>query len=83
MNAPCALAVSKLLFPETEQSKIKKISDVDMGEGYYFYCTYFLISDTVPLVLKGIVNIECNNCSEYTVWVILRVESEKGLSLYK
>ncbi|XP_060569421.1 solute carrier family 28 member 3-like [Ruditapes philippinarum] len=32
MNAPGALAVSKLLYPETEKSKIRKISDVDMGE---------------------------------------------------
>ncbi|XP_045168667.2 solute carrier family 28 member 3-like [Mercenaria mercenaria] len=32
MNAPCALAVSKLLYPETETSQIRKLSDVDLGE---------------------------------------------------
>ncbi|XP_060569424.1 sodium/nucleoside cotransporter 1-like, partial [Ruditapes philippinarum] len=32
MNAPGALAVSKLLYPETEKSKIRNISDVDTGE---------------------------------------------------
>lgn len=32
MNAPCALAVSKLLYPETKPSQIRKLSDVDFGE---------------------------------------------------
>ncbi|WAQ95142.1 S28A3-like protein [Mya arenaria] len=32
MNAPCALAIAKLLYPETETSNIRKMSDVDFGE---------------------------------------------------
>ncbi|XP_048753840.1 solute carrier family 28 member 3-like isoform X2 [Ostrea edulis] len=32
MNAPCALAVSKLLYPETETSKLNKASDLDKEE---------------------------------------------------
>ncbi|XP_052246846.1 sodium/nucleoside cotransporter 1-like isoform X3 [Dreissena polymorpha] len=32
MNAPCALAISKLLYPETEESEMKKISDIHFGE---------------------------------------------------
>ena len=32
MNAPCALAVSKLLYPETEQSNLKKSSDLQQEE---------------------------------------------------
>ncbi|XP_062574310.1 solute carrier family 28 member 3-like, partial [Saccostrea cucullata] len=32
MNAPCALAVSKLLYPETESSKLSKASDLDKEE---------------------------------------------------
>lgn len=32
MNAPCALAVSKLLYPETETSKLRKASDLGTEE---------------------------------------------------
>ncbi|KAL4222942.1 hypothetical protein ACF0H5_018983 [Mactra antiquata] len=32
MNAPCALAVSKLLYPETEPSKVRKVSEVKMSD---------------------------------------------------
>nr|XP_022310289.1 solute carrier family 28 member 3-like isoform X2 [Crassostrea virginica] len=32
MNAPCALAVSKLLYPETETSKLSKASDLNKEE---------------------------------------------------
>ncbi|KAJ8320557.1 hypothetical protein KUTeg_002144 [Tegillarca granosa] len=30
MNAPCALAVSKLLYPETEESRLKNLSEIDI-----------------------------------------------------
>ncbi|XP_076094815.1 solute carrier family 28 member 3-like [Mytilus galloprovincialis] len=32
MNAPCALAVSKLLYPETEESKLKTTADLQQEE---------------------------------------------------
>lgn len=35
MNAPCALAVSKLLYPETEKSKISKTCAMTKGGGQY------------------------------------------------
>ncbi|KAK6166946.1 hypothetical protein SNE40_023541 [Patella caerulea] len=35
MNAPCALAVSKLLFPETEKSKISKKTHIDNQSSNY------------------------------------------------
>ncbi|CAG2229453.1 SLC28A [Mytilus edulis] len=43
MNAPCALAVSKLLYPETEESKLKTTADLQQEEN----CAYLDNSESV------------------------------------
>ena len=33
MSAPAALAISKLMYPETEEAKTKRVQDIDIPRG--------------------------------------------------
>lgn len=37
MSAPGSLACSKLLYPETENSQLKKIEDLELPEGWVIF----------------------------------------------
>nr|XP_022310304.1 sodium/nucleoside cotransporter 1-like [Crassostrea virginica] len=60
MNAPCALAVSKLLYPETETSKLSKASDLnkeEKKERYFLEAAAAGASSSIKLVANIAANL--------------------------
>lgn len=42
MSAPGSLACSKLLYPETEQSQLENIKDLELPKRYNYICVFIL-----------------------------------------
>lgn len=57
MAAPCALALSKLMYPETEESKTThkhiKNAKTKYDNYYYYYARLILLNSHVPKELKA------------------------------
>ena len=48
MNAPAALALSKLMYPEVDSPKTKVVSDIKIEKGYVLIS--LLLSSTLPQI---------------------------------